>query len=411
MIYLRFLRDNWRFVGFGVFLTLLSSFGQTFYVALYGAEIRAAYDLSNAGFGGLFSIASIVSALLLTWVGKLIDNVDVRLYTAATLAALFGGMVVLALEPAFWVFAVAMFVVRFTGQALCVHIATTCMARYYTEERGRALGVAGMGLALGEGILPSITVVLIAGVGWQESWLISAATFAAVAAILVPYLLRGHGERHRQFVARQDRAADRGPTARSWTRAQVLRDPGFVSATALLVSFPYMATGIYFHQGFIADARGWSVETIAAGFVLLAVMKVATSLVLGGLIDRRGATRLVPLISVPFTGALLAILLSSHPLIPLVYLGLFGVTIGMLQPVTSAMLAERYGVANLGGIRSMSTAVTVMAAAVAPFTTGWLLDASVSVSAMMVGFLVYLAITTAAARIVLWRPLDGENAR
>ena len=126
-------------------------------------------------------------------------------------------------------------------------------------------------------------------------------------------------------------------------------------------------------------------------------------LVLGGLIDRGGATRLVPMISVPFAASLLAILLSAHPLVPLVYLGLFGVTIGMLQPVTSAMLAERYGVANLGGIRSMSTAVTVMAAAVAPFTTGWLLDASVSVSAMMIGFLAYVAVTTVAAWVVLSR--------
>ena len=357
MLYLRFLRDNWRFVGFGVFLTLMSSFGQTFYVALFGADIRAEYGLSNAGFGGMFSAASIVSAIALTWVGKLIDQVDVRVYTAATLACLFAGIAVLSLAPDFWVFAVAMFVVRFTGQALCVHIATTCMARYYTEERGRALGVAGMGLALGEGILPTVTVALIAGAGWQDTLLISAGTFAAVAVILVPYLLKGHGERHRRFLDRQDETADSGRSAQSWTRAQVLRDPGFIAAMALLVSFPYMATGVYFHQGFIAEARGWSVETIATGFIVLAITKVATSLVLGGLIDRGGATRLVPMISVPFAASLLAILLSAHPLVPLVYLGLFGVTIGMLQPVTSAMLAERYGVANLGGIRSMSTAV------------------------------------------------------
>ena len=42
MSYLVFLRENWRFVGFGAFLNRLSAFGQTFYVALYGADIRAA---------------------------------------------------------------------------------------------------------------------------------------------------------------------------------------------------------------------------------------------------------------------------------------------------------------------------------------------------------------------------------
>ena len=64
MQYLFFLRSNWRFVSFGVFLTMLSSFGQTFYVALYGADIRAEYGLSNGGFGAVFPPASIAA---LSW--------------------------------------------------------------------------------------------------------------------------------------------------------------------------------------------------------------------------------------------------------------------------------------------------------------------------------------------------------
>ena len=54
MIYLTFLRSNFRFIGFGFLLTMLSSYGQTFYVALYGTEIRAEFGLGHGSFGAVF---------------------------------------------------------------------------------------------------------------------------------------------------------------------------------------------------------------------------------------------------------------------------------------------------------------------------------------------------------------------
>ena len=85
----------------------------------------------------------------------------------------------------------------------------------------------------------------------------------------------------------------------------------------------------------------------------------------------------------------------------LVYLALFGMGIGMLQPILSAMLAERYGVSNLGGIKAMSTAGVVLSAAAAPATVGWLLDAGVSIDWLMIGFLAYLLPAAAIAHLVL----------
>jgi small-conductance mechanosensitive channel len=63
MNYLGFLRANFRFVAFGFVLTLLSSYGQTFYVALYGTEIRAgieAYIHENDAFADPEEVATFV---------------------------------------------------------------------------------------------------------------------------------------------------------------------------------------------------------------------------------------------------------------------------------------------------------------------------------------------------------------
>ena len=402
MQYLLFLRSNWRFVSFGVFLTMLSSFGQTFYVALYGADIRAEFDLSNGGFGAAFSLASIAAAAALVWIGKYIDRVDLRLYTLASLTALFAGLALLGLSGSFVVFCLAIFVVRFCGQGLCIHIASTSMARYFGQDRGKALSVSGLGLAGGEAILPIASVVLIASYGWRDAWLVTAAVFLLLALVLVPGFLRGQSQRHANYLERQGEAAARGGAGRSWTRKEVLQDRGYHAAMVLLLAFPYIATGIFFHQAFIAEAKGWELEQLAQGLIVLAVMKVMTSLLLGPLVDRIGASRLVPATCLPMIGALVALIVSDSPIVPFVYLGLFGVGIGMLQPIMSAMLAERYGLTNLGAIRAMTTAAVVLSAAAAPATVGWMLDAGVSVEWMAAGFLAYTVPAALLAFRVLW---------
>ena len=409
MAYLIFLRENWRFVSFGVFLTMASSFGQTFYVALYGADIRAEFALSNGDFGAVFSAASIVAAGALIWLGKFIDRVDIRLYTAVTLTALFAGMILLSRANSLVLFALAIFVVRFCGQGLCVHIASTCMARYFPHDRGKALSVSGMGLAGGEAVLPGLTLLLIADHGWRDAWLWTVVAAVILALLLLPQFLKGHNERHRAFSERLANGGAETKVVRSWTRVQVLRDRGFQAIMLLLMAFPYMATGVLFHQVFIVQARGWSIELLGIGFLALAVAKILTSLVVGSLIDRVGAVRLVPATCLPWIVAFLAIFLFDNDLVMLVYLALFGMGIGMLQPILSAMLAERYGVANLGGIKAMSTAGVVLAAAAAPATVGWLLDAGVSIDWLMIGFLAYLLPAAGIAYLVLTRERNEHS--
>lgn len=403
MTYLAFLRGNFRFIGFGFLLTMLSSYGQTFYVALYGAEIRAEFGLGHGSFGAVYSTVSVVAAVSLIWLGRLIDRVDLRPYTAVTLAALTGSMVVLSLAHSLWLFALALFVTRLCGQGLCFHIMGTAMARYFPQDRGKALSLSGLGLAAGETILPITTVALIAAFGWRNVWLATGLTTALALLVLVPMALKGFERRHADYLARQSRNAGQPGAGRDWTRLEVLRDPRYLGAMALLLAYPYVSTGVLFHQAFIAEVRGWPIELLATGLISMAFMKVLTSLVIGPMIDRRGAVRLIPVSVLPFIACFVALGASSHPLMPYMFLGAMGVGIGMLQPIMSAMFAEMYGVRNLGGIRAMSVAAMVLAAAAAPASFGYLFDLGVSIETVAVGCIVYMVLAAMLALLVLRR--------
>lgn len=406
MRYFDFLYANRRFLAFGLLMTFASSFGQTFYVSLFGAELRTEFGLSNTAFGSIFSGATIASAILLVFLGRLIDRVDLRLYTACAVAALLAAMAGVALAPGLWAFVPALFLLRMSGQGLMPHIANTAMARYFEADRGKAVSVTGLGMPTGEAILPMVAVALLAATDWRTAWFAIAGVFALAMVAGVPALLKGQGARHAAWQARMaENAARPGGGPRAFTAREVLRDARYLSVTALFLSYPFIGTGLFFHQVWIAQDRGWALETMALGFTLFAVAKVATALTIGPVVDRMGATRLFPVITVPMLAVLGVLAGFDGWYVPLAYFTLFGLGSGMLQPLMSGFLAENFGVANYGSIRAVSSAIMVLSTAAAPASFGFLFDHGVSVPALAAGASVYVA----AAGILAWAVPRGRT--
>ncbi len=400
MSYLWFLRDNWRFVGFGFTLSLASSFGQTFYIALSGADIRAEFGLSHGEFGSWFAIATICSGATLIWLGRMIDRVDLRLYTAAACCGLVASMLVIAAAPTIAILAVGLFLARLTGQGLMIHISNTSMGRYFDIDRGKAVSIAAMGLSTGEAILPAVVVVSIFQIGWRGTWFAIAGVAAVALALLIPWLLRGHSARHQAYLDRAARRAGRSQDSRAhWTRGEVLRDPRFYVAAAAILAFSFIGTGLFFHQVHIANVKGWPLELLASAFGFFAALKVVTALGVGSLIDRFGSVRMLLVMLMPLAATLVAVAVSNAAIVPFVYLGLLGISVGVLMPVMGSLWPELYGVVHLGSIRAMMAALTALSSAMSPAIFGVALDAGVSIETISLFCLAYVI---ACGAVVAW---------
>ena len=92
MKYLEILVENWRFLTFGITANFFASTGQTFFISIFGGEFRREFGLSNGDFGFIYMIATIASAISLIWLGRLIDRVDLRIYTTLTCTAMIGAV-------------------------------------------------------------------------------------------------------------------------------------------------------------------------------------------------------------------------------------------------------------------------------------------------------------------------------
>ena len=352
----------------------LSNFGQTFFIALYSAEIRADFNLSNAGFGGIYSAMTLLSALIMVYSGRLIDDWPLARFTGFVLLGLAAGCVVMGLANHIVWLAVALFMLRHFGQALSSHTGMTAIGRAYDANRGQAVSLIQLGYAGFEGFFPFMAVAMIVWLGWQQSWSVYAIILVLIA---VPLQLKLSRTGPSQAV---DDGGEQSDVLQADRRA-VLRDKRFYLVLPLYMASPFVLTGMFFHQVQLADVRGWDLTFLAAAFSLYAGLKVITSLLTGPMVDRYSARRILPTMAVPLILGLWLIALPYNiagAMTPFVYMGFLGVHLGMAGPVSGGLWPELFGTKNLGAIRSMTSPIMVASTAASPILFGVLLDANIS---------------------------------
>jgi len=402
--YLSFAAGHQRFLSFGFVLAFASSFGQTFFIGLFGPDIQQAFDLSKTEWSAIYMVGTLASAAVFTWTGKLIDRVDLKLYSLAVCGLLALACVGLALVNSPVMLVAVIFLLRQAGQGLASHVAVTSMARYFEAGRGRAIALASLGFAAGEALLPVVAVLVIAAIGWRWTY---AGVGLVVALVFIPavaWLLADHPNRHQAYLeGLKNRADAQRHSGQDWTRGAVLRDARFLLVLPGIVAPPLILTAMFFHHLALADAKGWSYAWITGSYGIYAVAGILAGLIAGRLVDRFGAARVLPYMLPPLAAGLLLIAGLDDPWVAWPYLCLLGISTGLLVAPASALWAELYGAANLGAIRSMVTALNVFASALGPVILGGLMDQGLPIEFVCVLFAGYAVLGTVLISVALRR--------
>lgn len=383
-----FLRSNARWLLGGVLLTIFSSFGQTYFIALFGSEIRETFSLSHGGFGGIYMLGTLASAITLVWLGRVVDFYAVSTVAFWVCIALSLACLMMSLVSSVWMLLLVIFALRLFGQGMMSHIAMVAMGRWYSEERGRAVSITSMGYQIGSGVLPLIMVGLIGLIGWRASWLLAAILMVGLALPAIYFLMKTERIPRGQVVSQEDTN-----DIRQWTHSEVLADPIFWIMITGVLAPSFIGTSVFFHQTHISEIKGWSRELIAGSIALAAITTVLFSLLSGVLIDRFSARQMLPVFLVPLgiANLLLGYMHSASAII--IYMLLHGISNGVSNTLFGAIWPEVYGTRHLGSVRSLVMAAMVIASALGPGATGWLIDLGIGFEAQLVGMGVYCLLT------------------
>ncbi|MCA1791334.1 MAG: MFS transporter [Thioalkalivibrio sp.] len=401
-----FVRANGRWIGGAFLLTLFSSFGQTFFIGLFGNDLRARFDLSGGEFGGLYMIATLASAATLPWLGRSLDLKPGWKVVRFTIPWLAFACLLLAFAPHTLVLALALYLLRLFGQGMMTEIAFTETGRWFAANRGRAMALVAMGAHVGTAVLPVLVVLLRETGGWRLAWIAAAGILMLVALPSIAGMLRIERIPH---TADEDRGT--GRTARDWSRRGVMTDRVFYLLLTGILAPPFIGTSIFFHQGYLIALRGYDPLVFAGAFPVMAATTVVFGLVCGHLIDRFSALELLPFFLIPLAFASFAVGLIEPGWGIYLFMFLLGISYGFTNTLLGALWPEVYGQANLGGIRAITIAAMVLATALGPGITGLLIDAGVALPTQMLwmgGWCLVASLgLVMASRMVMAREASG----
>ncbi len=375
-------------VAFGYGLALCSSFGQTFFIALTGPGIREEFGLSHGGFGAIYSTATLCSGLLMIWAGGVLDRVSTEVYAAVAVGGLALAALSLSLAPGIVVVALSLFALRLCGQGMLGHAAVTSTARLPQAIRGRAIGIATLGFATGEMILPGIALALIAAAGWAAAWKAVASVLIVAFGIVLAKAIR----RVRTAEAAAGAPAVATHPGDLLRRRDVITDWRFLVLVPSMIAPGAIGTGYFFHQRLIGEQIGWGLDDLAVGFATYAGTALASTMTTGMLVDRFRGMRVCRfyLMFLAIASLSLAFWPGGPPAV--LFFALLAMTAAANGVVIPAVLAELYGTERLGTIRALAGAIMVVGSATTPVLFGLLFDTGVTIGAIGIASALYVLV-------------------
>ena len=381
---------NLKVILFGFIFTFFSSFGQSFFLGLFNSSIRDALSITHGQFGTIYASATLLSSLVIIWVGKKIDDIDVfKFGTFVTLLLSFSCYFFSKVSSVTFLF-IAIFLMRFSGQGLMSHTATTTISRYFTKSRGKALSTGWFGLSTAEFILPVFIIYLLTFMEWRNIWI--NISFVILLLPIISYLLIKNIKLDSREI--DNNKNKRNIKIKNWKRIEVIKDYRFYIVCANMLAMPWIATGIFVYQSFILSSKNWGPYVIAQSFMAYSILSVITLFIAGFLIDKFSSRKLLIYMNLPFLLSLFLIIVFDNPIVSFLFLGLIGISNGLANVLGSSTWAEVYGVKHIGSIKALTTALMVFSTAFGTAVFGLLIDKGFSIEqiSMISGTYIFLAL-------------------
>ena len=379
-----------KVILFGFIFTFFSSFGQSFFLGLFNSSIRDALSITHGQFGSIYASATLLSSIILVWFGKKIDDINILKFSYLVIILLaFSCFFFSKISSVYYLFLAILFM-RFSGQGMMSHTASTTISRFFTKSRGKALSTSWFGLSTSEFILPVLIIYLLTIYEWRDIWIVISLIVILFLPIVSFFLVKNLNLESRETNNLENKGNNK---IKDWKRIEVLKDYRFYIISANMLAMPWIATGTFVYQSFILESKNWGPYIIAQSFMVYSIMSVITLFVSGFLIDKFTSRKILVYMNLPLLLATIVIIYFNNPLTAFIFLGLIGISNGFANVLGSSTWAEIYGVKYIGSIKALTTALMVFSTAFGTAFFGILIDRGFSIEKIAVISSIYISIS------------------
>ena len=392
------LNINKKVLIFGFIFTFFSSFGQSFFIGLFNPNIRGDLNITHGQFGTIYAAATICSSIVLIWFGKKIDEFRLFNYSLIVIIILSLSSFLFSLINSIYFLAVAIFLMRFSGQGLMSHTSSTAISRYFNRRRGRALSGIWFGLSSAEFILPVLIIFLLSLFSWRIIWQFISIIILMTLPFVIFYTIKNITIDSREVSDLDERKKFKN--IKNWKRSEVLKDFKFYIISLNMLSMPWIATGVFIYQSFIADSKLWDIYVIPKSFMIYSVTSIITLISSGFLVDKFSSRKIIPFMNVPLLIGMLILYFFDFSYTAYFFFGLIGISNGLANVLGSSTWAEIYGVRHIGSIKALTTALMVFSTAFGTAIFGILIDQGFTIEHIALITIIYISFSLLALLII-----------
>jgi MFS family permease len=237
--------------------------------------------------------------------------------------------------------------------------------------------------------MPVLIVFLLTFIEWRDIWVSISILVILVLPIATFFLVKEVKLDTRE----QSKKEDSNKEIKQWKRIEVLKDYKFYIVCLNMLAMPWIATGVFVYQSFIAESKEWGTFVIAQSFMVYAILSVITLLGSGFLIDRFTSRKLLIFMNIPLLLSALVLIFFNIQISAYVFLGLIGISNGLANVLGSSTWAEIYGVKYIGSIKALTTALMVFSTAFGTALFGFLIDKGYSIEQIALISFIYIFVS------------------
>lgn len=337
---------------------------------------------SRSAFFGAFTVRALVAGALAPVLGPLQDTQNgPRLLMIVSAVTLGGSLVLLRYVDNLWFFYLVFGGLgAISSVALGGMVTNAIVPKWFIRKRGRAMGLASIGTAMGPLLFPISVQAIVSTVGWRDGWLVLG---LVTLAVLIPlsFLIRTKPE-DMGLIPDGEESMSTGVmkttippiSEESYSRREAIGTPTFwllaISFSLATLSMGgFFANWLPYFQDIGFTAAVGSLAAVAYGIGSISVRLV------WGLLSERYSVRHLLVIQAFLTAASVFFFLHiSGPTTLVMAGGFHGLAVGGFFIMRPLIIANYFGRRHLGAVNSLFRPLTTITSSLSPLLIAGLFD-------------------------------------
>jgi len=272
------------------------------------------------------------------------------------------------------------------------------ISRWFNKARGKAMGIAYLGVGFGGMLVPQLARWLNFNFGWHEA-LMMLGVLMIVVAFPMAWFAKENPEGVSEQVKHDDSKIPFGPILKSW--------PFYLLVIGSMCSIGAVAGTSQNLKLFFSIDLKYSQEHAANVLSIVLASSIIGRLLMGWLADRIQKKYVMILIYALVAVSIPLLYLASVPGVIYVFAFIFGIALGGDYMIIPLMAAELFGIKVMGRVMGLVITADGFGEAFGPLLAAWLRDISGSYANGFASLIVLAAIGTIAVSML---PRKTEKA-